>query len=413
MTQPRLRFGIFMAPFHPETENPSLALARDMELVQHIDALGYDEAWIGEHHSAGYEIIGSPEVFIAGVAERTKHIKLGTGVSSLPYHHPFILADRIRQLDVQTRGRVMFGVGPGALPTDAFMMGIDPAVQRDRMLESLRALIPLLRGEMVTMKTDWFELREAHLQLRPYTENGVEVAVANQVSPAGARAAGEFGVSLLSLGATTTGGFNALANTWGICEERAKEFGQRVSRRGWRLVAPMHIAETREQAREDVKFGLLKWARYFREIAALPLIESGLPVEQAVDRMIESGMGVIGTPDDAIAQLERLERQSGGYGCFLQLAHEWANKSATHRSYELIARHVMPRFQHTNDLREKSLTYAIENRARIMAEAGGAIMKEIQKHAAEQSARGEGRPEPSRTERAVGERSQSDPKPSA
>jgi len=387
VTQPRLRFGIFMAPFHPEHENPGLALTRDMELVQHLDELGYDEAWIGEHHSAGYEIIGSPEVFIAGVAERTKRIKLGTGVSSLPYHHPFILADRIRQLDVQTHGRVMFGVGPGALPTDAFMMGIDPAVQRDRMLESLRALIPLLRGELVTMKTDWFELREAHLQLRSATEDGVEIAVANQVSPAGARAAGEFGLSLLSLGATTAGGFNALANTWGICEARAKEFGQSVARRGWRLVAPMHIAETREQAREDVKFGLLAWARYFREIAALPLVEAGVPVEEAVDKMIASGMAVIGTPDDAVAQLERLERQSGGYGCFLQLAHEWANERATHKSYELIARHVMPRFQHTNDLREKSLTYAIENRARIMSEAGGAIMKEIQKHAAEQSSK--------------------------
>jgi len=387
VTQSRLRFGIFMAPFHPEHENPSLALQRDLELVQHLDALGYDEAWIGEHHSAGYEIIGSPEVFIAAAAERTRQIKLGTGVASLPYHHPFILADRIRQLDVQTRGRVMFGVGPGALPTDAFMMGIDPAVQRDRMLESLRALIPLLRGETVTMKTDWFELREAHLQLRPYNEQGVEVAVANQVSPAGARAAGEFGVSLLSIGATTTGGFNALANTWSICEARAKEFNQTVSRRGWRLVAPMHVAETREQAREDVKFGLLNWARYFREISPLPLVEAGVPVDQAIDKLLEIGMAVIGTPDDAIAQLERLERQSGGYGCFLQLAHEWADRRATHKSYELIARHVMPRFQGVNDLREKSLGYAIENRARIMAEAGGAVMKEIQKHAAEQSAK--------------------------
>jgi len=387
VNSPRLRFGIFMAPFHPEHENPALALERDFELVEHLDALGYDEAWIGEHHSAGYEIIGSPELFIAAAAQRTKRIKLGTGVVSLPYHHPFILADRIRQLDLQTRGRVMMGVGPGALPTDAFMMGIDPSTQRDRMLESLRAIVPLLRGETVTMKTDWFELREAHLQLRPYHEDGVEIAVANQVSPAGARAAGEFGLSLLSIGATTTGGFNALSNTWGICEGRAKEFNQTVSRRGWRLVAPMHVAETRERAREDVKFGLLNWARYFREISPLPLVEAGVPVEQAIDKLIEIGMAVIGTPDDAIAQLERLEGQSGGYGCFLQLAHEWANQEATHRSYELIARHVMPRFQHTNDLREKSLNYAIENRGRIMAEAGGAVMKEIQKHAAEQSAK--------------------------
>ncbi len=156
MSQPRLRFGIFMAPFHPVHENPALCLQRDFELIEHLDALGYDEAWIGEHHSAGYEIIASPEVFIAAAAERTRHIRFGTGVSSLPYHHPLILADRIMQLDYQTRGRVMFGVGPGALPSDAFMMGIDPLKQRDMMTEALRALVPLLRGETVNMKPDWF-----------------------------------------------------------------------------------------------------------------------------------------------------------------------------------------------------------------------------------------------------------------
>ena len=114
---PAMRFGIFIAPFHPLGENPHLALRRDLELVEWLDQLGYDEAWIGEHHSAGYEIIASPELFIAAAAERTRHIRLGTGVSSLPYHHPLMLADRIIQLDHMTRGRVMFGVGPGALPS--------------------------------------------------------------------------------------------------------------------------------------------------------------------------------------------------------------------------------------------------------------------------------------------------------
>ena len=94
-------------------------LHRDLELVEWLDQLGYDEAWIGEHHSAGFEIIASPELFIAAAAERTKHIRLGTGVISLPYHNPLMVADRIMQLDHKTRGRVMFGVGPGLLPSDA------------------------------------------------------------------------------------------------------------------------------------------------------------------------------------------------------------------------------------------------------------------------------------------------------
>ena len=68
-----LRFGIFMAPFHPAGQNPTLALERDLELLVRLDELGYDEAWIGEHHSAGLEIIASPEVFIAAAAQRTPY----------------------------------------------------------------------------------------------------------------------------------------------------------------------------------------------------------------------------------------------------------------------------------------------------------------------------------------------------
>src|SRR2546430_7681307 len=136
-----LRFGIFMAPFHPAGQNPTLALERDLELIVRLDELGYNEAWIGEHHSAGLEIIASPEVFIAAAAQRTRHIRLGTGVSSLPYHHPFMLADRMVLLDHLTRGRVMFGVGPGALPSDAYMLGIDPMRQREMMDESLETIL--------------------------------------------------------------------------------------------------------------------------------------------------------------------------------------------------------------------------------------------------------------------------------
>ena len=192
-----LKFGVFLAPFHSLRENPTLALDRDLQLVIYLDELGYDYAWIGEVHSGGMEIIASPELFIANAAAQTKHIKLGTGVSSLTFHHPFILADRIMQLDHMTRGRVAFGVGPGALPSDAHMMGIDSVLQRDMMLEAIEVLVPLLRGEAVTRKTDWFELNDAKLQLQSYTKPHIEMAVASQVSPAGARAAGIHGLGLL------------------------------------------------------------------------------------------------------------------------------------------------------------------------------------------------------------------------
>jgi limonene 1,2-monooxygenase len=378
----KLRFGAFIAPFHPVDENPTLAIERDLELVQWMDTLGYEEAWIGEHHSAGFEIIASPEIFIATAAERTRHIRLGTGVASLPYHHPFMLADRINQLDHITRGRVMFGVGPGALASDAFLMGIPVARQRDRMDEALDVIVRLLRGEEVSHEGEWFTLKNARLQMSPYSRPSVEIAVANQSSPTGARAAGRHGLALLSIGATTTGGFNALASNWAIAEDMAREHGHAMDRAAWRLVGPMHIAETREQAIADVRFGLEKWLTYFQKIANLPIApegEGGDPVEA----ILATGMAVIGTPDDAAEKIQALADQSGGFGAFLFLAHNWAPFAATKRSYELFARYVTPRFQHLNANRDASMEWVRQNHQDFTAQGRAAVVERIVLHARE------------------------------
>jgi limonene 1,2-monooxygenase len=376
-----LGFGIFLAPFHPVGQNPTLALERDLQLIEHLDELGFNEAWVGEHHSAGYEIIASPEVFIAAAAARTSHIKLGTGVSSLPYHHPLMLADRLSLLDHLTRGRLLIGVGPGALPSDAFMMGIDPAKQRDMMEEALEAILALFRSEEpIDRMTSWFTLRQARLQLRPYQRPHPEVAVAAQVSPAGPRAAGRFGLSLLSIGATSAGGFDVLGSHWNVMEERAEEFNTIVDRTKWRLVGPMHLADTKEQAIKDVEFGLAHWMDYFQRVAALPLAPDATNHASMVEALNASGMAVIGTVEDAIAQIERLQVQSGGFGSFLFMAHEWANTQATRHSYELVARYVLPRFQGSARRLEASRDWAAENRPEFIGAAGNAVMSAIAQH---------------------------------
>ena len=383
MLRSRMRFGIFMAPFHPVSENPTLCLDRDRELIQWLDDLGFDEAWIGEHHSAGYEIIASPELFIADVAARTKHIRLGTGVVSLPYHNPLMVADRMVLLDHLTRGRAMMGVGPGLLPSDAMMLGIDPRDQRRMMSEALEVILPLLRGEVVTCKTSWFELRDAKLQLAPYSRPHLDIAVAASVSPSGPRTAGRWGISMLSPAATSTGGFNALAYHWGLCEESAAEHGQSVDRSSWRIAGPVHIAESVEQARRDVLFGLPGWLYYFQKVVALPGVpEIGTP-EECLDAMIQAGFVIVGTPDDLIGQIERLEEQTGGFGAFLVTAHDWANRDATRRSYELIARYVMPRFQDSNAYTRRSMEWVQQNRGPFLAAATQGMIEAIQKDAAE------------------------------
>src|SRR5215218_2680889 len=337
-----------MAPFHPAGENPTLALQRDLDLVQHLDRLGWDEAWIGEHHSAGSEIIASPEIVIATAAERTRHIKLGTGVISLAYHNPLWVAERIVLLDHLTRGRVMLGVGPGSLPTDSVMIGLNPTDTRELLEENLDIVMRLLRGdEPVTAETRTHKLIDARLHLRPYSDPLFDVAVAAVASPTGPRLAGRHGLGLLSIGATLTAeGFDALAHHWGVMEERAATFGTTVDRSKWRLVGLMHVAETREQAYKEVEHGIEQWFRYFQKVAAFPqMAVEGGDVREMIDFVNTSGIGAVGTVEDAVAQVEKLVDQSKGFGAMLLLAHEWANPAATHRSYELIAQHVMPLFQ--------------------------------------------------------------------
>jgi limonene 1,2-monooxygenase len=381
-----LRCGVFMAPFHPVRQNVTLALERDLQLVEHLDRLGFHEAWIGEHHSAGYEIIASPEVFIAAAAERTRHIRLGTGVVSLPYHHPFMTAQRIIQLDHMTKGRVMLGVGPGALPSDAFMLGIDPSVQRHRMEEALEVILELFRSEeSVTRETEWFTLRDARLHLRPYTDPHPEVAVAAMISPSGPRAAGRYGCSLLSIGASQRAGIDLLGSHWGVMEERAAQFGQEARRRDWRLVTMMHLAETREEAFDQVTYGLADYGRYFREVAALPIFPDAAPGE-LTELLNRTGAAVIGTPEDAIELIEELVKQSnGGFGTILLQAHEWANPEATRRSYELFAQYVLPAFDPRATRTEESMKWVMDHRPEQMGAAVAAIGSAIQEHAAEKA----------------------------
>ena len=350
MTLPeRMKFGIFLGPFHRVGENPTLAIDRDLELIQWLDYLGYDEAWIGEHHSAGWETISSPEIFIGIAADRTRHIKLGTGVISLPYHHPLMVANRMVQLDHMTHGRVMFGVGPGALPGDAYMMGIDPTTQREKMDEAFGIVLRLFtETEPFTYKSDWFELNEAMLQLRPYTKPYMPIAVASVQSPSGVALAGKYGASVLTITVprdpSATGGTN-LKFLWDVAEESAAEHNQTVDRFDWRLTVPVHLAETREKAFEEARLGAGRFLREYTEGTNGRKAAFDGPLEEVIDHMADTNSWIIGTPDDCIEGILKLEEQSGGFGGFLVQAIDWAPRDRILNSFELLARYVMPQFQ--------------------------------------------------------------------
>ena len=372
MAKRGMQFGIFLAPFHRLGDNPTLSIARDIEMLEHLDRLGYDEAWIGEHHSAGWEVIASPELIIAAAAERTKHIRLGSGVTSLPYHHPFLVAQRFVQLDHMTRGRAMLGCGPGALVSDAYMLGIDASVQRRRMDESLEAIMALLRCDgPVTRKTDWFEMNEARLHLRPYSDPHFPIAVATTLTPAGPTTAGRHGVGILSLGAGMPGGIAAMGTQWAIAEEEAARNGKTMDRRDWRVVMNVHVAATDEQAIEDVRAGeRLETVTYFEDALGRPPGRSQDPLTDGV----AAGTTLVGSPETVARGIENLVAHSGGgFGGFMFRAHDWADREATWRSYELFARWVMPRFQQSLDTVESSYAWCVEKRATIFGPNVGAL----------------------------------------
>ena len=343
----RMKFGIFMAPFHWLGENPTLAIERDLETVEWLDYLGFDEAWIGEHHSAGWENIASPEIFIAAAAERTKHIRLGTGVTSLPYHHPMMVANRMVQLDHMTRGRVNLGVGPGALVSDAYMLGIDPTTQRQRMDESLGVIKRLLTEiEPITHESDWFTLRDARLHLRPYTKPHFPISAAAAQSPSGMVLAGKHGLGVLSVSVVRGGAYaRNMKDFWKIAEDTAEEYGNVMDRNEWRLVVHVHLAESKKEAMAQARERAGAYQReYFENTLGFQASFDG-PQNQIIESMVENGAWCVGTPDDLVEQIHRLDESSGGFGGLMIQATEWGTREQVKHSYELIARYVMPQFQ--------------------------------------------------------------------
>ena len=334
-----LGFGLFMQPVHHPAEHPTLALERDLELIEWVDRLGFDEVWVGEHHSTGWETIAAPDIFIAVAAARTRHITLGTGIVPLPIHHPLHVADRAVLLDHLTRGRFKLGVGSGGgLPSDHHVFGLDNERARARLEPALTTIVRLLTAtEPVTDTTDWYALHDAVLQLRPYTRPHMPLAIATG-GPEGLRMVGRFGAQLL-----TGGSPERVPGMLETMREGASAAGRSVSREQIWLSADMHLAESREDAIRQIRDGAARERfDFFSGVNGAPAPEVG---RDEYAETLARGGALVGTPDDAISAIERMLEQSGGFGGILFRVNEWASREARLHSYELFARYVMPSFQ--------------------------------------------------------------------
>jgi limonene 1,2-monooxygenase len=267
------------------------------------------------------------------------------------------------------------------------MMGIDPVEQRRMMQESLEAILALFRAEpeeRINRNSDWFTLRDAQLHIRPYTWPYPEIACAAMISPSGPRLAGALGTSLLSLSMSVPGGYAALENTWDVVVDQAEKSGRsQPDRADWRVLSIMHLADTRDQAIDDCTYGLQDFANYFGAAGFVPLSNSVEGAQSPREYVAEyAGMGncCIGTPGDAVAYIQDLLDQSGGFGTLLLLGHDWASPQATYHSYELFAREVMPHFKGQLTAPRASHDWAKDMRDKLLGRAGEAIVKAINEH---------------------------------
>lgn len=212
------------------------------------------------------------------------------------------------------------------------------------------------------------------------------MATASSISPSGMQLAGKYGIGALSIASTSKEGLQALPTQWSFAEEAAAANGQTVTRNDWRVLMSWHIAETREQARKEAIMGLQKWHNEYNvdvlgRPGALRVEDPNELFEQvAVGGAEGSGAAVIGTPDDLIEAILGLQEVTGGFGTVLGFANDWANNEATMRSWDLVARYVIPAVNGQLRTQRESAEYVGARKAELMASAGAAIMSKIMGH---------------------------------
>ena len=353
-----MKFSIFMMPLHHPTENPSLAFDRDISLIHYADELGYDEFFIGEHHSGGWETMPAPEMVLAKASAQAHRIRLGTSVISAPFHHPFHVAERMAFLDHLTRGRAILGVGPCALVTDKKLFGLPNEKLYPMLAESVDIIVRLLESsEPIDYEGRFWSFKQMRLQLRSYQQPRMPLAIASSGNAISLELAGKHGMLFLSPAGKNIRNNQSKAEQWNTVEAIAAKHGTATSRDNWRIATCVYLADSKEEAWRDVEASIARDMEYFASIGLKAPYESypGQPLHEITARSgADRRDWIIGTPEDTIAQIERMQAETGGFGGLLLSTHEWTGTEKLRRSYELFARYVIPHFRgHTAGYRDE------------------------------------------------------------
>lgn len=354
-----MKYGFFLMPLHAPEKPIADAYEEDVDLLVRADRLGYHEAWIGEHFTAQWENIPAPDQLIAKVSALTENIRLGTGVSCLPYQHPLVTAHRIAALDHLTRGRIFFGIGTGSVPTDLQAFGINAAAgeQRPMMREAIDIIRKVWQADAsFEYQGDYWQIsvpnpnREMSLgfYLKPYQQPHPPIGVAG-VTPRSEslELAGEEGWLPLSINFAQP---NTLRRHWAAYSQGAETAGRTADRSDWRIAREIYVAPTTEQARQEaLSCGMARaytdYMRPFLEgLGALGLLklDREMPDEAVVPEWLVDNLWIVGSPDDVAAKLRTLYENVGGFGTVLLIGHDWTPREKWLRSVELFATQVAP-----------------------------------------------------------------------
>lgn len=358
-----MEIGYFTMPLHPLGSNYTKTLDEDLEQIIVLDELGFKEAWIGEHFTAEWENIPAPDLFIAKAIPLTKKIILGTGVSCLPNHDPFVLAHRIAVLDHLAKGRFYWGVGSGTFIGDFQAFGIDPRTgeQRDLTNDSLDFILNLWNTPKPGFygNNRWkFQVPEPQtdvglgVHVKPYQTPHPPIAVAGLTEKSGTlRIAGERNWIPMSINFIPK---DILITHWSSVEEGARKSGKSPDRSKWRIARDVYVADTTEEAKREVKEGTLArdFTDYFFKI--VPKIRGNLDIFKVDKSMADSdvtpdymidNIWLVGSPDDVVERIRELYDHVGGFGVLLVMGHEWKPKEKWIRCMKLLVQEVMPRLR--------------------------------------------------------------------
>jgi alkanesulfonate monooxygenase SsuD/methylene tetrahydromethanopterin reductase-like flavin-dependent oxidoreductase (luciferase family) len=355
-----MELGYFTMPLHPPGSDLTQTLSDDLDQIVTLDRLGYKEAWIGEHFTAQWENIPAPDQFIAMALAMTKNIVLGTGVTCMPSHNPFMIAHRIAQLDHLARGRFYWGVGSGGFAGDLEVFGFDPKDGDHRQMtrDSLDLVLKLWDDPKpglyehkhwrftVPEPDDFYGLR---FHIKPYQKPHPPIGVAG-VSPRSETLvmAGERGYIPMSINIVPA---TTLKGHWDAVESGAANAGRAADRSTWRIARDVYVADTTEEAREEALQGVLArdFQDYFIKSLArnkmMDLMKTDVEMPDSdvtVDYLLDN-IWVVGSPEEVAGKLRSLHEEVGGFGVLLTMGHEWEPRDRWVRSMTLLVEEVMPR----------------------------------------------------------------------